>query len=382
MRGYMRKKSKDSWQISVSAGFDPVTGKRRQIWRTVRGTKKNAEQELTRLLREVDKGTSADPGRITLGEYLERWLEHMRTRVRSRTLERYAEIVRGHLAPSLGNVPLAKLHPLHIQALYDRLLSSGRLRTEGGLSPRTVLHIHRVLSEALRQAVRWQLLSANPAEAVRPPRPGRPDLTVVDPDLAWRILEVSRETSLEVPICIAIGTGMRRGEILALRWSDVALDEGVAYVRRTLLETSEGLRFEEPKTERSRRSVTLPQFLITALRAQRKDQAERRLLLGEAWQDHDLVLDVGDGSPMHPNLVSQGFTRLAKKHGFDGVRFHDLRHAHATLMLVRGVHPKVVSERLGHAGIAITLDTYSHVIPTLQAEAAAVLDEAFPVTSG
>jgi Phage integrase, N-terminal SAM-like domain len=143
MRGYIRKRSKGSWQISVSAGFDPVTGKRRQVWRTVRGTKKNAEQELTRLLREVDNGTSADPGRITLGEYLERWLDHMRTRVRPRTLERYASIVRGHLTPALGAVPLAKLHPLHIQALYDRLLSSGRLRGEGGLSPRTVHYIPR-----------------------------------------------------------------------------------------------------------------------------------------------------------------------------------------------------------------------------------------------
>lgn len=203
----------------------------------------------------------------------------------------------------------------------------------------------------------------------------------MDPDLSKRILEAARGTPIELCVALAIGTGMRRGEILALRWSDVDLDGKVAYVRRTLLETPEGLSFQEPKTERSRRSVTLPKFLVAALRTHKRLQAERRLLLGEAWQAHDLVIEVGDGSPMHPNLLTQAFARLATRRGFDGVRFHDLRHAHATLMLVRGVHPKVVSERLGHAGIAITLDTYSHVIPNLQAEAAAVLDEAFPATS-
>ncbi len=311
---------------------------------------------------------------MTIGDYLERWLEHIRQRVRTRTSERYAGIVRGHLIPRLGHIPLRKLTPLVIQQFEAKALEGGRLRGEGGLSPQTVLHLHRVLSEALRQAVRWQLLPANPAAAVSPPRPRRAEIAIVGPESAQAILDAARGTAVEIPVTVAIGTGMRRGEILGLRWADMDLEAHVAHVRQTLQDTTNGLVFEAPKTDRSRRTVSLPEFVVSALRRHRSDQAARRLALGRAWLDHDLVLDRGDGGPMRPDSLSSGFRQLTKRSGLDGTRFHDLRHAHATLMLAAGVHPKVVSERLGHSGVAITLDTYSHVIPALQAEAAGVLD--------
>jgi integrase len=374
MRGHIEKRSANSYRIAVSAGFDPVTGKRKQVWRTVRGTRKLAEQELTKLLRDVDSGSLADPGRITVGEYLEKWLAHVRTRVRARTYERYSQIVRNQLTPNLGAIRLAKLTPLQIQAFYGKALSTGRFDGKGGLSARTVLHLHRVLSGALRQSVRWQLLTHNPAAATQPPRPERPQLQIVDPDLANSIFSKVGGTRMEVPVALALGVGMRRGEILALRWSDVDLTAGVVRITRTLQQTAEGLVVEEPKTERSRRSVTLPEFVIQSLRRHRKVQGERRLLCGEAWKDGNLVIERGDGAPWAPDTFSNDFADFASKNGVGRVRFHDLRHGHATLMLSQGVHPKVVSERLGHAGVAITLDTYSHVIPSLQAEAARVMD--------
>ena len=174
-----------------------------------------------------------------------------------------------------------------------------------------------------------------------------------------------------------IATGMRRGEILALRWSDLSPDLSLAHVRRGLQPTAGGLVFELPKTKRSRRAVVLPTFLIPYLIRQRKDQGRRRAEHPDAWEEHDLVIDRGNGRPRHPDTLSSGWATFVRKRGLPHVRFHDLRHAHATLMLSKGIHPKIVSERLGHASIGITLDTYSHVLPAMQQEAAEAFDQLF-----
>jgi integrase len=201
----------------------------------------------------------------------------------------------------------------------------------------------------------------------------------VDPALAGRILDAASGTRLEVPVAIAISTGMRRGEILGLRWGDLSGDLTVAHVRRSLQATGEALVFEEPKTNRSRRSVALPAFLAPYLERQRTDQSRRKTEQADGWVDSDLVIDAGDGSPVNPDSMSSAWRFLVIRSGLPHVRFHDLRHAHATLMLCQGVHPKVVSERLGHATVGITLDIYSHVIPGMQAEAARAFDDLFPV---
>jgi integrase len=240
-----------------------------------------------------------------------------------------------------------------------------------------VLNLHLVLAQALGQAVRWQLLASNPAAGAQPPRPRRPPRQVVDPELLRRLLEAVAGTWLEVPAAIAAATGMRRGEILALCWSD--LDPGLTLLRvqRTLQPTKDGLVFDQPKTPRSRRTVLLPEFLRPFLEHQRADQERRRSADSDGWAKTDLVIDRGDGNPVNPDTLSAGWARFLRRHGFPQVRFHDLRHAHATLMLTQGVHPKVVSERLGHASIGITLDTYSHVLPTLQQDAANAFDDLF-----
>lgn len=319
--------------------------------------------------------TPAPAGSLTVEAFLQRWLLHARGRVRAVTYEGYESLLRLHATPRLGEHVLAEVSPLLIQDLYGEL--SAAPPAGPGLSGGSVLNLHLVLTQAFGQAVRWQLLSVNPVAGAQPPRPRRPPRLVVDSDLLRRLLDAVAGTWLEAPAGIAAATGMRRGEILALRWTD--LDPGFTLLRvqRTLQPTNGGLVFEQPKTPRSRRTVLLPQFLRPFLERQRDDQQRRRDTLNERWLDNGLVLDRGDGRPINPDTLSTGWARFLRQHALPPVRFHDLRHAHATLMLTQGVHPKVVSERLGHASIGITLDTYSHVLPTLQQEAAEAFDQLF-----
>ncbi len=309
------------------------------------------------------------PETLDLEDYLAIWLEHAKVRVRLKTWERYEGMIRFHVIPALGEVALSELHPIQIQHLYSALMAK--------LSTGSVLNVHLVLRNALAQAVRWGYLCANPADGAQPPRPRRKELVVVDPGLAKLVLAKSSGSRYELPIAIALATGMRRGEILGLRWADVSADYRSIQVMRTLAATSGGWRFEEPKTRRSRRSVLLPCFLVPYLAARRSDRDQRREQLGENWCEHDMVCDQPSGEPWNPDFFSSGWAPFLRRRGLAHIRFHDLRHAHATMMLQQGVHPKIVSERLGHASIGITLDTYSHVLPSMQSEAADAIDRIF-----
>jgi integrase len=312
--------------------------------------------------------------KLDVARYLQQWLAHARGRVRAVTYEGYEVLLRRHALPRLGHLQLRELSPLEVQELYSELLA-GRAES-GGLSAGTVLNLHLVLNQAFAQAVRWRLLAANPVAGAQPPRPRRPPRLLVDPDLLARLLASVTGSWLEAPAAIAAATGMRRGEILALRRADLTGDLTALRVQRTLQPTRQGLVFEQPKTARSRRTVLLPAFLRPYLERQLANQAARRASAAD-WQEQGLLIDRGDGRPLNPDTLSTGWARHLRRRQLPPVRFHDLRHAHATLMLTQGVHPKVVSERLGHASVGITLDTYSHVLPTLQEEAAAAFDALF-----
>jgi len=296
-------------------------------------------------------------GAETLGDYLGIWLEHAKARVRLKTWERYEGMISAHVIPALGHIGLGELHPTQIQRFYASLMPA--------LSTGSVINTHLVLRSALAQAVRWGYLGANPADGAQPPRARRKELAVVDPALAQRVLEASGRSRYELPIAIAIAAGMRRGEILGLRWADLDADYSALQVRRSLSATRGGYRFEEPKTRRSRRSVVLPSFIRPYLETRRADRDQRRMELGEHWCENDMICDQPNGEPWNPDFFSSGWGPHLKRRGVPHIRFHDLRHAHATMMLQEGVHPKIVSERLGHASIGITLDTYSHVLPSM-----------------
>lgn len=305
--------------------------------------------------------------------YLRHWLAHVRGRVRSSTYEGYRNLLHHHAIPHLGQVPLNELHPLDLQSLYTSLLD----RKPRPLSPGSVRNLHLVLSQSLKQAVAWQLLDRSPATGAQPPRPRPHHYTIADPKLLQTILDHLVGHPLEIPAALAITTGMRRGELLALRWTDLSHDLTTAHINRSLQPTPTGLSFQEPKTRRSRRAIVLPKLLHPYLHQQQQDQATRRANQPDTWTDHQLIVDRGDGNPINPDSLSSAWRRFITDHHLPAVRWHDLRHSHATALLLQGVHPKIVSERLGHASIGITLDTYSHVLPSMQTAAATAFDALF-----
>ena len=374
MRGHIRKRGR-SWAIVVDRGRDG-RGRRRQRWHTVQGTKRDAQRELARLPHELNTGAYLEPTRITMCEYLERWLaDYAKTNVNPKTFERYREIVRLHLIPALGGCPLVKLQPLHIQAYYSQAIQSGRRDGKHGLAAQTVLHHHRVLREALMHAQRWQLIVRNPADLVEPPRPPRKEAKVLDVHQAGDLLAALDGHRLYNPVLLALTTGMRRGEIRALRWPDVDFEAGTLTVRKSLQQTNEGVAFKTPKSGKGR-TVALPPMAVEVLGAHRVAQAEQRLALGGAYANNDLVFARPDGHPWEPDSFTSSFSAFVRRARLPHITFHGLRHTHATLLLTKGIHPKVVSERLGHSKVGFTLDIYAHVLPGMQKEAARRIEAA------
>lgn len=375
MRGHIRERGRGTWAVVIELARSE-SGRRRQKWHTVKGTKRDAERELTRLLNDLQTGLYAEPGRLTVAAYLRQWLaDDVCHRLSGRSLERYESEVRHHLIPHLGSDRLTSLAPLSIQRCYSQLRQNGRCDGKGGLSEQSVRLVHTVLYQALKQAVRWQLLVRNPAEAVEPPRPRAREMTAFLPEQVALLLKEAAGTRLYVALLLALATGMRRNEILALRWANVDLKAGKLYVRQSLEKTKTGIRFKEPKTAKGRRPIDLPQVAVEALVKHKGEQARARLELGPAYHDQDLIVCRPDGRPATPSVVSRFFRDLARRLDMPSLRFHDLRHTHATLLFLQGEHPKIVSERLGHSAIAITLDRYSHVLPDMQRETAVRLDE-------
>jgi integrase len=379
MRGHIIKRGKYSYSLAVSLGRDATTGKYKYQWVTVKGTKKEAEKRLSELLHQLDTGTFMKPGKITLAEYLERWLkDYAWSNLAPRTAEGYESIIYRHLVPSLGGMTLTSLKPEHLQHYYSGKLVDGRCDGEGALNPTTVSHHHTCLHRALKMALKWGLISRNPADAVTPPRPQRAEIHTMNEDDITKFFEAAKATPYYVLFYEALFTGMRRSELLALRWCDVDLLLCQVHITRSLhhLHTGE-IVFRAPKTAKARRMVSLSPSAALLLQEHRDKQEAQRAMLGIPLKDDDLIFSDLEGKPLLPDTVSHAWAKLVKRAGLEGIRFHDARHTHASLMLKQGAHPKVVQERLGHATISTTLDLYSHVAPGLQEAAAARFDEAF-----
>jgi len=372
MRGHIVKRYKNSYTIILSLGVDPVTGRRKQQWISVKGSKKDAERKLGELLHQLDAGTFINPGKTTVAEFLEKWLsDYAQPNLSPRGFERYASIVRVHLAPGLGNIILTQLKPEHVQRLYAAKLNDG-------LNARTVRYLHTVLHKALQTAMKWGRVSRNVADGVDVPRARCTEMQTWDEDDVARFLEGAKDTPYYALFYAALFTGMRRSEFLALHWSDIDFIFSQVYVNRSLHQLKDGTYvFTQPKSAKSRRAIALSPSAILTLKEHREKQALERAMLGIPRKDDDLVFSTPEGQPLRPNTISRAWAMLAARTGIKVIRLHDARHTHASLMLKQGIHPKVVQERLGHSSVQVTLDLYSHVVPGIQEAAAARFDEAF-----
>ena len=379
MKGSIRQRSKGSWEICLDAGRDPATGKRLRHFESVRGAKRDAQRRLRELLLNVEQGTYVKSDRLTVAQFLEEWLQdYVATNTAPRTAEGYQQIVRTRLIPALGSLPLLSLRPHHIQKYYFQVLESGRRDGKGGLSALTVHHHHRVLYEALRHGVKHGILIRNVAEAVDAPRPEHKELAILAASDVQLILDACKETAYYVPFFTLAYTGLRRSELLGLRWGDVDLEKSTLSVVQALHQLHGGKYIlREPKTKRSRRQIALSPSLAIALWEHRLKQEQAQKLLGKPLESRDLVFSHPDGRPIRPDSVTRAFHKIAESVGLRDVRLHDLRHAHATILLQQGVNPKIVQERLGHSSVSTTLDIYSHVLPGLQEVAARQFDEGF-----
>ena len=390
-QGHIRPQGDGSWEIKFDLGRDPLTGRRVTKYVTFRGTKRKAQEELTRLLGRRNEGSYVEPTKMTVAQYLNHWLEaDIDRRVAARTAARYRGIVEKNIIPKLGHVPMRKLTAVHIEAFEAELQREGWVKArakqkikEGeespiqekrGLSVQTALHIHRTLSQALGHAVRLGVLFKNPAEQVKPPRPPSREIKILDKNEMTTLINAAKGTGLYVPVLVAVTTGMRRGELLALRWSDINPRAASLTVNQSLERIKGRFEFKSPKTKTSRRTITLPAITVEALRRHYKAQLEERLKLGLGRDPRGLVFARPDGQPMDADTLSKAFRRLVASAKVTPITFHGLRHTHISHLLMDGVHVKLVSERAGHASINITLGVYAAYIPNMQSDAARRVD--------
>lgn len=349
--------------------------RRRRIWKRVRGTLQDAESALKKL---VDNRASRHvlSGKETLGTYLERWLEHVADRetVRPATIARYRQLLELHVVPRIGLYTLNELvdEPELIERTYSRARREGNGRKKGApLKGRTVLHVHRVLYGALKQALKWKLILTNPCEAVTPPAAKRVEMRTLQADEVRQLISTSEGTRLHAPIVLTVSVGFRRGEVLGLTWGCVDFERSTIRVSRSLQPDGQ---LVEPKTERSRRIVKVPTFAMDVLRQHRAEQAQRRLVSGGAYRDRDLVFTDLSGGPWKPASIATLFRAIAERAGLGHLRFHDLRHTAASLMIARGVPVTTVAAVLGHANTSTTLAVYAHTVREAEDTAARVME--------
>ncbi|MTI59912.1 MAG: site-specific integrase [Firmicutes bacterium] len=365
---HLRKRGDKTWQITIETGIDPRTGKRKRMYKTVNGTKKQAEKVMHKLAAKYEEDGFIKPTQITIKEYFLQWLkEYAKNNVSIRTYQDYEGVIRNHVIPRLGRLKLKDLQQRHIITYQNEKLEDGRLDGKGGLSKRTVQNHHRILSEALSHAVfPYKYIKNNPCNGVKAPSPDDPDiypLSYEEADILLNYVCENYSYNIYALFYVSLYTGLRRSEILALRWRNVSIDNLNLHVTEAVDEiTGEGLEYGDTKNDASKRTVDYDEDVAETIRTLQKKYLKN-------YKIDKLVFLHEDGSEIRPDYITKLFRKIADKQELYNTRFHDLRHTHATWLLQAGVNPKVVQERLGHASITTTLKIYSHVIPSMQKDA-------------
>jgi integrase len=362
MKGHIYKRGK-TWTYVVSIGYDETTGKRKQKTKGGFATKKEAQAAAAKLITEINEGSFVEPSKETLGAFLNTWLEGKKMNLKESSYRLYERFTHTYIIPRLGNVKLEKLKPAHIQTLYSSMAET--------LKPTTIHKVHKILKASLDQAVKFGYIKQNPALYVEKPKETKAEIQVWTEGQVQHFLQLTKKSRYHIAFLLAVTTGMRRGEILGLRWQDIDFEERTLSIRQTL--SAQNKLMATAKTKSSQRSIHLDEHTMEELKQHRLRILKEKMRQGEAYNDHDLVCCTVTGKPTSNENFWQVWTGYLKQSGLPHIRFHDLRHTHATLMLKAGIHPKIVAERLGHANVNITLNTYSHVVKGMQQEAADVI---------
>ncbi|ABB16028.1 site-specific integrase [Carboxydothermus hydrogenoformans] len=366
MRGHIRKRG-NYYSVVLYLGKDE-NGKKKYKWIGGFKTKKEAEKVLAEMINKVETNNFIFPEKITLKEFLNYWLEnYVRPNLSPTTAYGYEAIINLHIIPFFKNIELQKVRPIDIQQYYNSK------RDE--LSGKTLLQHHRILHKAFDFAMKLQLIPNNPIDFVDSPKAKKYKAKILDLKEIKTLLNALKDTDLEVPINLALSLGLRRGELLALKWEDVNWEEGTIQIRRNLVRAGTKLILKEPKSETSIRTLKLSKTLLTMLKNHRKKQIELKLMLGNEYKDTGFICCKNNGEMINPSTFSHQFSDFLKKHGLPDIRLHDLRHTNATLMLKSNIPAKIASSRLGHSTVAITLDLYSHVLTDMDEEVANKIDD-------
>ncbi|MGI8542161.1 MAG: tyrosine-type recombinase/integrase [Aridibacter sp.] len=370
MAGQITKRGENTWYVRIFLGRD-ANGKRKYFNKTIHGTKKDAQKYLTAKIREKDLGVFVEPASVILNEFLDRWLDEIaKNKVRERTFNNYESLLNNHVRPKLGTKRLSDIREYEIQKLYNDM-------KKADYSPKTIRHVHNVLSPALKQAVRWKMLIQNPSEFCELPQMEKTEMKYLTAEETVKFLDFAKNDKYFPAFFLAIETGMRPEEYLGLKWKDFNFENKTVSVRRALVVKKGGSYvFTEPKTKKSRRSISISNSLIALIKKHRRKQLEKRLKIGANYQNLDIVFASEIGTPLlHGNFVRRHFKPIRDIAKLPKIRLYDLRHTTATLLLLSGENPKVVQERLGHASVVLTLDTYSHVLPSMQKTATDKLEK-------
>lgn len=371
IRKHTAKNGDVSYQVVIEGGVDPITGKRNRYYRTVKGTKKQAEAVRDKMKVEMERGYVVDPSEAKLESWMEEWLAQYVPNIEETTRTSYERNIRSYITPALGQVSLRNLKPVMIQSWVNDL------HTKKGLSPKSIRNAHIILKAALGKAVILRMLSYNPCEGVVLPKAVKYKANIYTVKEMAEVLEIAKGSDMYLPVLLATNLGLRRGEILGLRWEHVDLKNSVIHIRENRVITAKGVQTKAPKSSAGVRDITFGAQVLTALKEAKKQYALNKLATGQEFDDSGIVVCQEDGAPFRPESMTRKWRRFLEANGLKDIRFHDLRHSCATALLEAGVDPKTVQTRLGHADISMTMNIYAHCTPAMDRNAAQKLDDLF-----